>query len=174
MPKQQKNQLIKTTHHDQHPTKINQDHSDPDTINSVPFPSSQNSSHIEPTSQIPDDNDESDNYSHGQCARKPPGAYESMNDGLIAALLQFEDPKAENSLAEISDEDFFDLLPPDFSLTGGLDTEPNSIDEALCGSEAKEWQEVLQYEIGQLEKLKTWAIKDLPPKHKAIPSSEVL
>ena len=131
-------------------------------------------SHIEPTSQIPDDNDESDNYGCGQCARKPQGAYKTINDELTAALLKFEDPKAENSLAEIHDEDFSDLLPLDFALIGSLDTEPNSIDEALCGSEAKEWQEALQYEIGQLKKSKTWAIEDLPSEHKAIPSSDIL
>ena len=97
-----------------------------------------------------------------------------MNDGLTAALVQIEDLEVEEISAKIMEEDVFDILPPDFALVGGLDAEPASIDEALRGPEAKEWREALQYEISQLEKLKTWSIKNLPPKHKAIPSNEVL
>ena len=34
------------------------------------------------------------------------------------------------------------------------------IDEALCGPNMKAWQEALDYEISQLEKLQTWVIED--------------
>ena len=39
---------------------------------------------------------------------------------------------------------------------------------------AKEWQAALDYEINQLQKLKTWVVEDLPPGQMAIPCSEVV
>ena len=51
---------------------------------------------------------------------------------------------------------------------------PKTLDEALRGPNAKEWQEALEYKIGQLEKLKTWVVEDLPQGHTAIPCSEVI
>ena len=63
---------------------------------------------------------------------------------------------------------------PDFALVGGLNSEPKSLDEELHGLNAKEWQATLDYEIGQLEKLKTWVIEDLPAGHTAIPCNKVL
>ena len=65
-------------------------------------------------------------------------------------------------------------LPPDFALLGSMGTKPRSIDEVLCGPNAKEWQAALDYEISQLEKLGTWVIEDLPKGHTAIPCNEVL
>jgi hypothetical protein len=44
----------------------------------------------------------------------------------------------------------------------------------LRGPNAKEWQEALDYEIGQLEKLGTWVVENLPAGHTAIPCSKVL
>ena len=145
-----------------------------DNTNSVLFPATESSQNIESTSEAPDDNDESQKYGCGHCSRKAPGAYKIINNGLTAALVQIEDLEFEGPSAEIMEEDVFDLLPPDFALIRGLDAEPALIDEALCGPEAKEWGEVLQYKISQLEKLKTWSFKNLPPEHKAIPSNEVL
>ena len=37
-----------------------------------------------------------------------------------------------------------------------------------------QWQEALEYEISQLEKLGTWIIEDLPVGQTAIPVQEVL
>jgi hypothetical protein len=51
------------------------------------------------------------------------------------------------------DDDIFAMLPPDFATVGAMGTEPASIDEALRGPNAKEWQAALDYEISQLEKL---------------------
>jgi Reverse transcriptase (RNA-dependent DNA polymerase) len=65
-------------------------------------------------------------------------------------------------------------LPPDFPLLGSMGTEPQLLDEALCGPNTKEWQAALDYEVGQLEKLGTWVIKDLPKGHMAIHCNEVL
>ena len=145
-----------------------------DNTNSVPFPATKSSQNIESISEAPDNNDKSQKYRCSHHSRKAPGAYKTINDGLTAALAQIEDLEVEDPSAKIMEEDVFDLLPLDFALIGGLDAEPASIDEALHGPEVKEWGEVLQYEISQLEKLKTWSIKNPPPEHKAITSNEVL
>ena len=71
-------------------------------------------------------------------------------------------------------DDTENYLPPDFALIGGLNSEPASIDEALRGPDAKLWQEALDYEINQLEKMGTWVVEDLPAGHMAIPCTEVL
>ena len=48
------------------------------------------------------------------------------------------------------------------------------LDDALSRPYAKEWQTTLDYEIGQLEKLGTWVIEDLPKGHNTIPCSAML
>ena len=52
--------------------------------------------------------------------------------------------------------------------------DPKTLDEALRCPDTKHWQEALEYKIGQLEKLETWDIVDLPQGHTAIPCSEVI
>ena len=66
-------------------------------------------------------------------------------------------------MSELSNdhEHMFMDLPPDFALVGGLNSEPKLSDEVLHGPNAKEWQAALDYEIGQLEKLKMWVIEVL-------------
>ena len=59
-------------------------------------------------------------------------------------------------------------------LIGALGTELKSLDDALSRPHTKEWQTALDYEIGQLEKLGTWVIEDLPKGHNTIPCSAVL
>ena len=78
--------------------------------------------------------------------------------------------------AEIAeDEDDWEAeLPPDFVLISALGMEPKLLNDALSGSYAKEWQTVLDYEIGQVQKLGIWVIKDLTKGHTAIPCSAVL
>ena len=71
-------------------------------------------------------------------------------------------------------EDWEAELPPDFALIGTLGTEPKSLDNVLSGPHAKEWQTVLDYKIGQLEKLGTWVIEDLLKGHNTIPCSAML
>jgi len=46
--------------------------------------------------------------------------------------------------------------------------------EALSGPDAAEWQEAIDYEISQLEKLGTWKIVDLPKGANIIPCHFVL
>jgi Reverse transcriptase (RNA-dependent DNA polymerase) len=70
-------------------------------------------------------------------------------------------------------EYFYDLLL-DVILVGQHADDPMMLDKALQGLDAKHWQEALEYKIGQLEKIGTWEIVDLPHGHTAIPCSEVL
>ena len=108
-----------------------------------------------------------------------------MNKGLIAAVILdnnieadkvLEETVAEEEMFEDVDEDFNYQynLPPDIALIGYSNRDPKTLDEALHGPNAKEWQEALDYEICQLEKLGTWIIQDLPPGQMAIPCSEVV
>ena len=79
----------------------------------------------------------------------------------------------QNNIPE-DKEDWEAELPPNFALIGALGTKLKSLDDALGGPHAKEWQTMLDYEIGQLEKLGTWVIEDLLKGHNTIPCSTVL
>ena len=94
-----------------------------------------------------------------------------MAQGLPSLDMNIAD--LQNDIPE-DKEDWEAELPPDFALIGALGTEPKSLNNALSGHHAKEWQTVLDYEIGQLEKLGTWVIEDLPKGHNAIPYTTVL
>ena len=99
-----------------------------------------------------------------------------MHAGVTAEITHDEVLDDENSVTNLLDdhEQTFVDLPPDFALIGGLNSEPTSIDEALRGPDARKWQEALDYEINQLEKMGTWVVETLPAGHTAIPCSEVL
>ena len=124
-------------------------------------------------------------YGHGQRHRHPQGIYKAMNEGLIAAVILDNDAEAdkvpeetvaEEEMFEDVDEDFnyqYDL-PPDITLVGCSNGDLKTLDKALCGPNTKEWQEALDYEIHQLEKLGTWIVQDLPAGQMAIPCSEVV
>jgi hypothetical protein len=77
-------------------------------------------------------------------------------------------------ISEDDDDEVFTHLPPEFAAVGAMGTEPTSIDKALRGPNAKEWQAALEYEINQLKKLGTWVTEDLPPGQTAVPNSIVL
>ena len=81
-----------------------------------------------------------------------------MNDGLVAVLVQ--ENKPDN-----------DSLPPDFALIRPMSSEPKSLDETLRSPDAGKWQEALEYEISQLERLDTWVVGDLPKGQVAIPNN---
>jgi len=62
----------------------------------------------------------------------------------------------------------------DFALISASGRHPLTMDEALKGPNRDLWLKAYDYEIGQLEKLHTWVIEDLPKGETAIPYSEVL
>ena len=144
---------------------------EPELQNSVPFPSKQ-----EPAEELlPEPLQEEDpqpELGQGQhIQKKPPGTYKQMAQGL--PLLDANIADLQNNIPE--DEEGWEVeLPPNFVLIGTLGTEPKSLNDALSGPHAKEWQTMLDYEIGQLEKLGTWVIEDLPKGHNAILCSAVL
>ena len=94
-----------------------------------------------------------------------------MAQGL--PLLDANVADLQNDIPE-DKEDWEAELPPNFTLIGALGTEPKSLNDALSRPHAKEWQTALDCEIGQLEKLGTWVIEDLPKGHNAIPCSAML
>jgi hypothetical protein len=54
-------------------------------------------------------------------------------------------------------------------------TEPEpTLTQALNSPDAVEWQEVIDYEIGQLEKLQTWEVVNAPQGANVIPCHFVL
>ena len=160
-----------------HKAKENSTVQEEQESNTIPFPTVSELESEPKTTTNDDDNPEQ--LGRGKrVAPKPQGIYKKMHVGLIAGVAQeaSEPLNDEDSLIELPDdhEQIFTDLPPDFALIGGLNSEPASIDEALRGPDAQKWQEALDYEINQLEKMGTWVVEDLPAGHTAIPCSEVL
>ena len=144
---------------------------EPEPQNSVPFLSEQEPAE-EPLPEPLQEEDPQPELGRGRhVQKKPPGAYKRMAQGL--PLLDANIADLQNDIPE-DEEDWEAELPPDFALIGALGTEPRSLDDALSGPHAKEWQTTLDYKISQLEKLGTWVIEDLPKGHNAIPCSAVL
>ena len=144
---------------------------EPEPQNLVPFPSEQEPAE-EPLPEPLQEEDPQPELGWGWCVqKKPPGTYKWMAQGL--PLLDANVADLQNDIPE-NKEDWEAELPPNFALIGTLGTEPKSLDDALSRPHAKEWQTVLDYEIGQLEKLGTWVIADLPKGHNAIPCSAML
>jgi hypothetical protein len=98
----------------------------------------------------------------------------TINKNLSASYIDVEsEGELENDLGIILDGDDLHGLPQEYALAGAFGHEPKTLHEALETSNAKEWQAAHEYEIGQLQKLKTWVIVDLPKGQYAIPHSEV-
>lgn len=98
--------------------------------------------------------------------RPPPGYYAALNEGEVAALAITADEHQQSDLENVHRDEV---------LTGWEETamaaavaEP-TLAQALRGPDALEWQEALDYEISQLEKLGTWEVLDLPPGTNLIP-----
>ena len=84
-----------------------------------------------------------------------------MNKGLVAALVHEHEPEEQ-------------LLTLDFAPIGPLNSKPTLLDKALRGLYADKWQNALDYEINQLEKLGTWVVEDLAKGQITIPCSKDL
>jgi hypothetical protein len=147
------------------------------TSNTIPFPSVPEPN-VEP--EIPGD-ENAQQYGRGHRPRKAIGAYKDINEGLTAAIALSKDQiDADDPAPELVDDEgedhaghYYDL-PPDFAMVGHCESDPKTLGEALCGPNAKEWQEALEYEINQLEKLGTWVVESLPHGETVIPCSEVV
>jgi transposase InsO family protein len=87
--------------------------------------------------------------------RHPPGYYAALNRGEAASL-------AASDVVEPVEPYFEDTPLTNYALAAA-DPEP-TLKQALSGPDAAEWQEAIDYELGQLEKLRTWDIVDVPPK----------
>lgn len=122
------------------------------TSSTIPFPSV-----ADPSTEVHDEDAENEGqqrYGRGQRPRKPKGAYKDINEGLIAAISHFEDLNEDKNMSASVYEDYY-CLYLDIALLGSHSSDPKTLDEALRGPESKHWQEVLEYEINQLENLGT-------------------
>ena len=146
--------------------------------NTVTFPRT-NESQEEPDTKIQDSNNSSNQlYGCEKRTRPPEGTYRAINEGT-AAIMVLDDESIKNLTDDIQEEaedytNCYDNLPPKVALVGYSGADPKMLDKVLQGPSAKEWQNALEYEINQLEKLQTWIVKDLPPGHTAIPCSKVI
>ena len=147
---------------------------------SIPFPSADDSQpNLESNNE---EQVEEQQYGRGQRVKHKKGHYKALNEGLVAAVTTLVDETQTNNIIEspkqvvehvLEDankyyDESYQLLP-DIALTSFAYLDPKTLDEALRGPDAKQWQEALEYEIGQLEKLETWVVVDLPVGHTAIP-----
>ena len=145
------------------------DDQEPKTLNTVPF-------HKQDAETVEKFDDESPQpHDQHQCSARFKGTYK----GMTAAVTVLKDHDEIASIAEddVPDEGYFNCfygLPPDFAMLGDTSSDPQTLDEALRGPNAKEWQVAPDYEINQLEKLGMWVAEDLPPGQMAIPCSEVV
>ena len=87
--------------------------------------------------------------------------------GMTAALALNDQSDVNSSKVETDNDNggYFNCyynLPPDCAMVGHTWSDPQTLDEALQGPNAKEWQAALDYEINQLQKFGTWVVEDLP------------
>lgn len=99
--------------------------------------------------------------------RPPPGYYAALQNGQVATLAA--DVIFQPAKSDLADEH---TLTSHFGLAA---VEPEvMLQQALNGPDAVEWQEAIDYEISQLERLGTWKVVDSPPGVNLIPCHYVL
>jgi len=141
---------------------------------SVPFPSNKKSG--DSSDDLVDDppNDAEPAYGRGHRNAKKHD-YKALGGGK---------PQHANIAVLTEDEYLHDFYTGDFDANCGIITEyalassmgrePRSLEEALRGPNAKQWADANEYEIGQLEKNRTWDVVILPAGKKPIPVMAVL
>ncbi|KAG2756749.1 hypothetical protein P692DRAFT_20647372, partial [Suillus brevipes Sb2] len=80
----------------------------------------------------------------------PPGYYASLNEG-----------ESVNLAVEPAETDLLDEGITHHMALAAAEPEP-TLQQALNGPDGIEWQEAIDYEISQLEKLGTWEIVNAP------------
>ena len=93
-----------------------------------------------------------------------------MHKGLTAAVAHSENP-VKKEWPDSGDDETLDCIINsnlDYALIAVNGLMPQTLNEVLKGPNKAHWQKALEYEIGQLEKLKTWVIEDLPKCRTAI------
>lgn len=95
----------------------------------------------------------------------PPGYYTALHEGETVAFAA--------ALHQLEDGDDEGLTRWQQHALAAAVGEP-SLAQALSGPDAEEWQEAINYEIGQLEKLRTWEVLTPPSRANIIPCHYVL
>jgi hypothetical protein len=158
---------------------VTEPHQSSKLSNSVSFPSADDSQHENNHETLDKSQPTEQHYGHGQTVKHKNGHYKTLNEGCVAAITAIIDETQDNDVPEPPNNDnklsaeSYELLP-DIALASHAYLDPKTLDEALRGPNAKQWQEALEYEISQLKKLGTWTVVDLPPGQMAIPCSEVI
>ena len=93
------------------------------------------------------------------CVRPPIGYYKALNEGESAAIAKIEEVDEEDS-------------PAHWALAAA-EPEP-TLQQALNGPDAIEWQEAIDYQLSQLEKLGAWEVVNAPRNANIIPCHYVL
>jgi hypothetical protein len=100
------------------------------------------------------------------CTHHAPGYYAKLQKGEAASI-------TIESLLEASELNLLDEVAHIEHTLATAEPEP-TLTQALNSPDAVEWQEVIEYEIGQLEKLETWEIVNAPRGANVIPCHFVL
>ena len=145
--------------------------------NSIPFPPSEE--HLQQTPDgLETDPVIEPNMGRGHRPHPAPGHYARLNKGLEAKLATAEESDGDDNT--FPEEALFaavgDMHVPllaDSALGSLMGTELKMLDEALRTPCTKEWQNAYDYEIGQLTKLGTWDLVQLPAGKTPIPHSLV-
>jgi hypothetical protein len=102
---------------------------------------------IQPPRRLPDGLDPPEpNTGRGFRAHRAPGEYAKLNDGKSA------------NLAQIDFTHLDDTIPTHFALATGSNNDPRTVKEALEAHDAEQWQDAMDAEIRQLERLGTWKL----------------
>jgi hypothetical protein len=103
---------------------------------------------------------------HVTHTRHAPGYYAKLQKGEVASI-------AIESLLEVSELNLLDEVAHIECALAAAEPEP-TLAQALNSPDAVEWQEAINYEIGQLEKLETWEIVNAPRGANVIPCHFIL
>ena len=112
------------------------------------------------------------NTGHGFRTRPKAGTYARLHKGLPL-------PNANSAIAKDAEDDIdqgevnFNVGLEEYAFVASMGNEPTSLDEALSGPHANQWQAAWDKEISRLEGAHTWELVVPPAGVSVIPCSEV-